>query len=50
MSLPESWGLTYRPVKPGTVCGGIIGQQYDERCHSFERRQAAGLGMPAAAG
>jgi hypothetical protein len=43
--LPESWRVLYRAVEPGTVRGGIIGQQHDARCKAFERRQAAALGM-----
>ncbi|HEX6004440.1 MAG TPA: TauD/TfdA family dioxygenase [Burkholderiales bacterium] len=43
--LPESWRVLYRAVEPGTVRGGIIGQQHDERCRRFEREQAAALGM-----
>ena len=43
--LPESWRPAYRSVEPGAVRGGIIGQQHDERCRAFERRQAADLGM-----
>ena len=43
--LPESWRVCYKAVEPGTVRGGIIGQQHDERCKAFERRQAGDLGM-----
>jgi hypothetical protein len=43
--LPESWRVLYKAVEPGTVRGGIVGQQYDERCRAFERRQAQSLGM-----
>jgi hypothetical protein len=43
--LPESWQPAYRSVTPGSVRGGIIGQQHDERCRDFERRQAAEFGM-----
>jgi len=43
--LPESWRAAYRAVEPGAVRGGIRGQQYDERCRAFERRQATDLGM-----
>ena len=43
--LPQSWLPAYRSVAPGTVRGGIIGQAYDEHRHTFERRQAAALGM-----
>jgi len=43
--LPESWRVLYRAVEPGTVRGGIIGQQHDERCRAFERRQAQAMGM-----
>lgn len=43
--LPESWRVLYRAVEPGTVRGGIIGQQHDARCKAFEQRQAAALGM-----
>jgi hypothetical protein len=46
--LPESWRVLYRSVEPGSVRGGITGQQYDERCKAFERRQAAALGMRVA--
>lgn len=43
--LPASWRVLYQAVEPGTVRGGIIGQAHDERCQSFERRQADALGM-----
>jgi len=43
--LPESWRVLYKAVEPGTVRGGIIGQNHDERCRAFERRQAQALGM-----
>jgi hypothetical protein len=43
--LPESWRPVFKTVEPGTVRGGILGQQHDERCKAFERRQAAALGM-----
>ena len=43
--LPESWRHAFRAVEPGTVRGGIRGQQYDERRRAFEKRQAADLGM-----
>jgi hypothetical protein len=43
--LPESWRPVFKTVEPGTVRGGILGQQHDERCRAFERRQAAALGM-----
>lgn len=43
--LPESWRVLYKAVEPGTVRGGIIGQQHDERCRAFERRQAQAMGM-----
>jgi hypothetical protein len=46
--LPESWRAAYRAVEPGTVRGGIRGQQYDERCGAFEARQADELGMTVA--
>jgi hypothetical protein len=45
--LPESWRVLYKAVEPGTVRGGIIGQNHDERCRAFERRQARALGMKA---
>ena len=45
--LPESWRVLYKSVEAGTVRGGIIGQHHDERCRSFERRQALALGMRA---
>jgi hypothetical protein len=45
-SLPESWLPAYRSVAPGTVRGGIVGQAYDETRRTYERRQAAALGMP----
>ena len=47
--LPEGWRPAYRSVEPGTVRGGIIGQAYDEAHQSFERRQAADVGMRFAA-
>jgi alpha-ketoglutarate-dependent taurine dioxygenase len=43
--LPESWRVLYRSVEPGTVRGGIIGQQHDARCKAFEKRHAGDLGM-----
>ena len=43
--LPESWRVLYKAVEPGTVRGGIIGQQYDEKRKAFDRRQANDLGM-----
>ena len=43
--LPESWRPVFKTVEPGTVRGGILGQQHDERCKAYERRQAASLGM-----
>jgi len=43
--LPESWRQAYRAVEPNSVRGGIIGQQYDARCRSYETRQTAMLGM-----
>jgi len=43
--LPESWRPVFKTTEPGTVRGGILGQQHDERCKAFERRQAAALGM-----
>jgi len=48
--LPESWGAYFRSTAPGTVRGGIRGQQYDEHCLAFEQRQAKHLGMPAPEG
>lgn len=46
--LPESWRVLYGAVEPGTVRGGIIGQNHDARCKAFEARQAAALGMRCA--
>ena len=43
--LPESWRVLYKAVEPGTVRGGIIGQNYDAKRRAFEERQAADLGM-----
>jgi len=43
--LPESWRVLYKSVEPGTVRGGITGQQHDARCKAFEQRQASDLGM-----
>jgi hypothetical protein len=43
--LPESWRVLYKAVEPGTVRGGIIGQQHDENCRAFEARQAKAMGM-----
>ena len=43
--LPESWRVLYEAVEPGTVRGGIIGQHHDEKCKTFEKRQAAAMGM-----
>lgn len=47
--LPESWGAYFRETAPGTVRGGIRGQNYDESRLAFEQRQAKHLGMPAPA-
>ena len=47
--LPESWRVLYKAVEPGTVRGGIIGQNHDAACKAFEARQAAALGMVLAA-
>jgi len=46
--LPESWRNAYRAIEPGTVRGGIRGQNHDEHRRAFERRQAAALGMTCA--
>lgn len=46
--LPESWRVLYKAVEPGTVRGGIIGQNYNDSCKAFERRQAKVLGMSMA--
>ena len=43
--LPESWRVLYKAVERGTVRGGIIGRQHDERCRAFERAQAQAMGM-----
>jgi Taurine catabolism dioxygenase TauD, TfdA family len=43
--LPETWRASYRSIEPGAVRGGIRGQEYDDRCRSFDSRQAADLGM-----
>jgi Taurine catabolism dioxygenase TauD, TfdA family len=43
---PESWRPAYRSVAPGTVRGGIVGQQHDDRCRAFEAWQAKAMGMP----
>jgi hypothetical protein len=43
--LPESWRVLYKAVEPGTVRGGIIGQNHDARRAAFEQRQALALGM-----
>lgn len=43
-ALPQSWKQLYREIEPGVVRGGIRGSAYDERCVSFERRQAAAVG------
>jgi hypothetical protein len=37
--------VLYKAVEPGTVRGGIIGQQYDAKRKAFDRRQADDLGM-----
>ena len=44
-NLPDSWRVLYKAVDRGTVRGGIIGQNHDERCKAFERQQAQSLGM-----
>jgi hypothetical protein len=43
--LPASWLPVFKTTEPGTVRGGILGQQHDERCRAFERRQAEAIGM-----
>jgi hypothetical protein len=43
--LPESWRVLYKAVEPGTVRGGIIGQQYDAKRRAFDKRHADDLGM-----
>jgi hypothetical protein len=43
--LPLSWKVLYKAVDPGTVRGGIIGQQHDAARKAFEARQATALGM-----
>ena len=43
--LPESWRVLYKATAPGTVRGGIIGQQHDAACKAYEARQARALGM-----
>ena len=43
--LPQSWLPVFKTTEPGTVRGGILGQQHDDRCRSFERRQAEAIGM-----
>lgn len=43
--LPPSWKDVYGVVAAGAVRGGILGDGYDERCRTFDRRQAAALGM-----
>lgn len=45
--LPDSWWDFYRATEPGTVRGGIRGHNHDEACQTWERRQAASLGMVA---
>jgi hypothetical protein len=43
--LPESWRIAYRAIEPGTVRGGIRGQEYDEQRRTFDARQAQDVGM-----
>lgn len=43
--LPESWRPAYRSVAAGSVRGGIIGQNHDDRCRAFEARQAIAMEM-----
>jgi hypothetical protein len=43
--LPASWLPVFKIIEPGTVRGGILGQQHDARCRAFERRQAEAIGM-----
>jgi hypothetical protein len=45
--LPESWRVLYRSVEPATVRGGIMGQNHNVLCKTYERRQAQVLGMRA---
>jgi hypothetical protein len=46
--LPESWRVSYGAIEPGTVRGGIRGQQHDERCRAFDCQQATDLDMKIA--
>ncbi len=43
--LPKSWADYFRSVEPGTVRGGIRGQNYDATCESFDERQSLSVGM-----
>ncbi len=50
LRLPQSWQALFKSIQPGSVRGGLIGQNHDERCRAFERRQAQALGMRFDAG
>ncbi len=43
--LPPGWKDAFRQTEPGTVRGGIRGHHWDEKCQTWEARQAAELGM-----
>lgn len=47
LRLPPSWRPAHRSVATGSVGGGIIWQQHDERRRAVEVRQAAEKGMAA---
>jgi hypothetical protein len=43
--LPEPWSVFFGAIEAGSVRGGIHGDHYDEVCRTFDRTQAADLGM-----
>jgi hypothetical protein len=45
VALPETWGVYFRSITPGSVRGGFRGHQHDDACREFEERQAKALGM-----
>ena len=46
--LPQTWQPFYRSIEPGSVRGGIRGHEHDDRCLTFEARQAQRFQMSVA--
>lgn len=45
VELPTTWGHFYRATAAGTVRGGILGHEHDDRCRAFDARIAERHGM-----